>query len=91
MASSIRRHRSWAAVAVRFESLVVVVGLTGEGGLYGARSKLNQAHVHWAVLVGIILGCATESCAIFWIAIFNGVASRIHDGGIRLGDRGRKQ
>lgn len=50
----------------------------------GARSKLNQAHVHGAVLVGIILGCATESWAIFWIAILYCVASSMHDGGIRL-------
>jgi hypothetical protein len=57
----------------------------------GARNKLNQAHINGAVIVGLVLGGVTESWAIFWIAIIYGIASSIHDGGIRLGDRGRKR
>jgi hypothetical protein len=56
----------------------------------GARQKLNQAHLNGALVIAAVIGAATQSWAIFWIAALFVVGSGIYAGGIRLDGRRRR-
>lgn len=53
----------------------------------GARQKLNQAHLNGALVIAAVVGIATQSWAVFWIAALIAAGSSLHSGDIRL--RGR--
>ena len=55
----------------------------------GARQKLNQAHLNGALVVAAVVGIATQSWTVFWIAALIAAGSSLHAGGIRLRGRGK--
>lgn len=50
----------------------------------GARQKLNQAHLNGALVIATVIGVASQSWTVFWIAALIAVGSSLHSGGIRL-------
>jgi len=54
-----------------------------------AKHKLNSAHLHGALAVAALVGAVVGSWPVFWLASVVLVATSLHDGGIRLGRRGR--
>ncbi|WP_075091240.1 hypothetical protein [Planctomyces sp. SH-PL14] len=52
-----------------------------------ARQKLNNAHVHGALIVAALIGAVTGSWAVFLLSALVGLAMAIHSGGIRLRSR----
>jgi ABC-type antimicrobial peptide transport system permease subunit len=55
----------------------------------GARTKLNSASVNGAIVVAALIGYATGSWDIFWLALLVLMASSLYSGAIRPG-RGRR-
>lgn len=55
----------------------------------GARQKLNQAHLNGALVIAAVVGIATQSWTVFWIAALIAAGSSLHSGGIRLRGRGK--
>jgi hypothetical protein len=56
----------------------------------GARQKLNQAYVNGALIVAAVVGVATQSWTVFWLAATFVVVSSLYSGEIRLGGRRRR-
>jgi len=56
----------------------------------GARQKLNQAHLNGALVIAAVIGIATQSWTVFWIAALFVVGSSFYAGGIRLDGRRRR-
>lgn len=52
-----------------------------------ARQKLNQAYFMGSLFVAACAGLATQSWAIFWIALLILIAFNVHTGEIRPGRR----
>lgn len=50
----------------------------------GARQKLNQAHLNGALVIAAVVGIATQSWTVFWIAALIAAGSSLHSGDIRL-------
>ena len=55
--------------------------------LMSARTKLNAAVIHGAILVAALVGWVTSSWAIFLLATAVLIATAIHSGQIRMGRR----
>lgn len=55
----------------------------------GASQKLNQAHLNGALVIAAVVGAATQSWTVFWIAALIAAGSSLHSGGIRLRGRNR--
>jgi len=55
----------------------------------GARNKLNSASVHGALAVAALVGAVTGSWGVFLLASAVLVATSLHSGDIRLGQRRR--
>ncbi len=55
----------------------------------GARQKLNQAHLNGALVIAAVIGVATQSWTVFWIAAAIAAGSSLHSGDIRLRGRGK--
>ena len=55
----------------------------------GARQKLNQAHLNGALVIAAVIGVATQSWTVFWIAALIAAGSSLHSGDIRLRGRGK--
>lgn len=53
----------------------------------GARQKLNQAYLNGALVIAAVVGAATQSWTVFWLAALFVVGSSLHSGGIRLHGR----
>lgn len=55
----------------------------------GARKKLNQAYLNGALVVAAVVGAATQSWTVFWLAVLFTLGSSLYSGGIRLNGRRR--
>lgn len=56
----------------------------------GARKKLNQANLNGALVVGAVVGLATQSWTVFMLAAVFVVVGGVYAGDIRVGKgRGR--
>jgi hypothetical protein len=49
----------------------------------GARQKLNQAYLNGALVIAAVVGAATESWAVFWLAALIAAGSSLYSGEIR--------
>lgn len=56
----------------------------------GARQKLNQAYLNGALVLAAVVGIATQSWAVFWLAVIFVVGSSFYAGDIRPNGRRMK-
>jgi len=55
----------------------------------GARQKLNQAHLNGVLMIATVIGVASQSWTVFWIAALIAIGCSLHTGDIRLRRRTR--
>lgn len=53
----------------------------------GARQKLNRAYVNGALVLAAVVGAATQSWLVFWVAALAAAGSSLYSGEIRLHGR----
>lgn len=53
----------------------------------GARQKLNQAYLNGALVIAAVVGIATQSWSVFWLAVIFVVGSALYAGEIRPNSR----
>jgi hypothetical protein len=50
----------------------------------GARHKLNQAYLNGALVIAAVVGAASQSWTVFWLAALFAAGSSLYAGNIRL-------
>lgn len=53
----------------------------------GARQKLNQAYLNGTLVIATVVGVATQSWTVFWLAALIVAGSSFYAGNIRLNGR----